>query len=223
MSRSYAADLLEDEGFGRTGLIGQLIPQRRSDLVMALVLIGASAVVLTNALALQKSHRSSSAPAPSATQSVPLPVPAPEEVRRMAAPAADPQPPAPAAAPSSAAPFPVAPRPPSKPAAPPRTENVPGAAPQTRTAQPSGIGALASEVTGSIRPPADVAVSPRVMDVQKALAKLGYGPIRIDGRIGVSTQEAIQRFERDRRLPITGEISDKMVQELNAVSGMSIH
>lgn len=71
-------------------------------------------------------------------------------------------------------------------------------------------------------PPADVAVSARVMEVQKALARLGYGPIRIDGRVSEATRDAIQRFERDRRMPVTGDISDRLVRALNEVAGFSI-
>ncbi len=74
----------------------------------------------------------------------------------------------------------------------------------------------------SVTPPAPVAASARVMEVQKALARLGYGPIRIDGRVSDSTRDAIQRFERDRRLPITGEVSDRLVRALNEVAGFSI-
>ncbi len=96
----------------------------------------------------------------------------------------------------------------------------PVAVPARAPAQ-SGIGALSAEITGSVRPPVDV-LSPRVLAVQKALANLGYGPIRIDGRSGGATKDAIERFERDRRLPISGEVSDRMVRELNAVGGTNI-
>lgn len=81
---------------------------------------------------------------------------------------------------------------------------------------------MSLQPAAAVRPPADIAVSPRVMEVQKALASIGYGPVPIDGRIGVPTQQAIQRFERDRRLPVTGEVNDRLVKELNAVAGFSI-
>lgn len=47
---------------------------------------------------------------------------------------------------------------------------------------PAGL--AAGDITGAVRPPADVGVSPRILSVQKALAKLGYGPLKIDGRPG---------------------------------------
>jgi hypothetical protein len=33
------------------------------------------------------------------------------------------------------------------------------------------------------------------------------------------TKDAIEKFERDRRLPVTGEMSDQVVRELAAVTG----
>lgn len=80
-----------------------------------------------------------------------------------------------------------------------------------------------ASVTGSVRPPGDVqAGSSRILAVQKALARLGYGPIKLDGQPGTETRLAIQRFERDRNLPVSGEISDRVVRELSTVSGTSI-
>jgi peptidoglycan hydrolase-like protein with peptidoglycan-binding domain len=70
--------------------------------------------------------------------------------------------------------------------------------------------------------PAAPQVDPRLQSVQRALARLGYGPIRPDGRPGSATRAAVQRFERDRNLPVTGEISSRLVRELAAVSGMPI-
>ncbi|WP_246164090.1 peptidoglycan-binding domain-containing protein [Blastochloris sulfoviridis] len=71
------------------------------------------------------------------------------------------------------------------------------------------------------RPPLPV-VDTRTVAVQRALARLGYGPVRPDGRPGGETRAAVQRFERDRNLPVTGEISDRLVRELASVSGMPI-
>ncbi|MEP9352132.1 peptidoglycan-binding protein [Xanthobacter sp. KR7-65] len=81
----------------------------------------------------------------------------------------------------------------------------------------------ASDVTGAVRPPADIGASPRILSVQKALAKLGYGPLKVDGLPGGATRSAVQRFQRDRNLPADGEISDRVVRELAAVSGMAVN
>lgn len=74
-----------------------------------------------------------------------------------------------------------------------------------------------------IRPPADVPSSPRVLAVQRALAKLGYGPLKVNGAMSAETRQAIQRFERDRKLPADGEVSDRLMRELGAVSGLAIN
>ncbi|MFG1477489.1 peptidoglycan-binding domain-containing protein [Xanthobacter sp. V4C-4] len=74
-----------------------------------------------------------------------------------------------------------------------------------------------------IRPPADVPSSPRVLAVQRALAKLGYGPLKVNGAMSAETRQAIQRFERDRKLPADGEVTDRLVRELGAVSGLAIN
>jgi len=55
--------------------------------------------------------------------------------------------------------------------------------------------------------------------VQRALADFGYGQINPSGVLDPPTQAAIQRFERDRKLPITGKISDRLTRELTVLSG----
>jgi len=62
----------------------------------------------------------------------------------------------------------------------------------------------------------------RVLAAERALSQAGYGPIQVDGRFGIDTREAIQRFERDRKLPITGQVNDRLMRELAAVTGMPV-
>jgi len=62
----------------------------------------------------------------------------------------------------------------------------------------------------------------RVTAVQRALNEFGYGPIRANGVIGPDTRTAIEKFERERKLPITGQISDRLVRELSATTGRSL-
>ncbi|MDF2120492.1 peptidoglycan-binding protein [Roseiarcaceae bacterium H3SJ34-1] len=64
--------------------------------------------------------------------------------------------------------------------------------------------------------------SKRVVAAQKALAKLGYG-VTPDGVFGAGTRQAIQRFERDRNLPQTGEVAGRTMRELAAQSGIQIN
>jgi peptidoglycan hydrolase-like protein with peptidoglycan-binding domain len=57
----------------------------------------------------------------------------------------------------------------------------------------------------------------RVSAIQAALARSAYGPLRADGVIGPQTRVAIMRFQRNRGLPVTGEISDDLVAELRSM------
>ena len=64
-----------------------------------------------------------------------------------------------------------------------------------------------------------IAPSQRVLAIQRALADFGYGQIRPSGTYDPDTRAAIEKFERDRRLPVTGQISDRFVRELAAMTG----
>jgi hypothetical protein len=85
------------------------------------------------------------------------------------------------------------------------------------------------------RPPASIPVpsrnetsanpasgSRRVAAVQRALTEYGYGQLKPTGTVGTETQAAIQKFERERKIPVTGQISDRLVRELTAVIGRPI-
>ena len=64
-----------------------------------------------------------------------------------------------------------------------------------------------------------IAPSARVLAIQRALAEFGYGQIKPTGVYDPDTRTAIEKFERDRRLPIDGQISDRFVRELAAMTG----
>jgi len=64
-----------------------------------------------------------------------------------------------------------------------------------------------------------IAPSKRVTAVQRALADFGYGQIKLTGVFDPDTRAAIEKFERDHRLPVTGQISDRFVRELAAMTG----
>ncbi len=64
-----------------------------------------------------------------------------------------------------------------------------------------------------------IAPTKQVLAIQRALADFGYGQIKPTGVYDPGTQAAIEKFERDRKLPVTGQISDQMVRELSAVTG----
>ena len=79
-----------------------------------------------------------------------------------------------------------------------------------------------------VRPPAPIPApvhitgSRRVAAVQRALSENGYGQLKATGTIGADTQAAIQKFERERRMPVTGQVSDRLVRELTVVTGHPI-
>jgi hypothetical protein len=86
--------------------------------------------------------------------------------------------------------------------------------------QPSTTAALSS--SNAMRPPASIPPltgARRVAAVQRALTEYGYAQLKPTGTIGADTQAAIQKFERDRKLPVTGQVSDRVVRELAAMIG----
>ena len=64
-----------------------------------------------------------------------------------------------------------------------------------------------------------IAPGPRVIAVQRALNDFGYGPVKATGVYGPETIAAIQKLERDRKLPVTGQISPRLMRELAALTG----
>jgi len=72
-------------------------------------------------------------------------------------------------------------------------------------------------------PIAEIIEAPdRVISVQRALTEFGYGQIRPDGKVGQETKAAIERFERDHHLPVTGKISDQLAEKLATLTGRPI-
>jgi peptidoglycan hydrolase-like protein with peptidoglycan-binding domain len=61
--------------------------------------------------------------------------------------------------------------------------------------------------------------SKRVIAMQRALAQFGYGQIKATGIVDGDTRAAIERFEREHRLPVTGQPSDRLARELAAMTG----
>jgi hypothetical protein len=77
----------------------------------------------------------------------------------------------------------------------------------------------------ALRPPAPIPAPPhspaarRVAAVQRALTDYGYGQLKPTGTAGPDTQIAIEKFERQHRMPVTGQVSERLVRELNAMIG----
>jgi hypothetical protein len=94
-------------------------------------------------------------------------------------------------------------------------------------------GAPAAAPTAIARPPAPIPVSSRaetltgpgsrrVAAVQRALTEYGYGQLKPTGTIGSDTQAAIQKFERERKVPVTGQMSERLVRDLASMIGHPI-
>jgi hypothetical protein len=132
-------------------------------------------------------------------------------------------PPLPAPRPASLAPSaPVAPSP--APLA--RAPETPAAAPRAaaREAEPAPVAAkkdLIAALLNGESPQDAAAPAARVAAVQKALIKAGF-VLRADGVMGATTRQALERFERDRRLPVTGDLSPRTLRELADQSGVAI-
>jgi Putative peptidoglycan binding domain len=65
--------------------------------------------------------------------------------------------------------------------------------------------------------------SPRVTAVQRALSEYGYGQIKQSGVLDEPTMAAIERFEREHKLPVTGRISERLVSQLTVLVGHSLN
>jgi len=87
--------------------------------------------------------------------------------------------------------------------------------------------------SNAVRPPAPIPTasrsdavqitgSRRVAAVQRVLTEYGYGQLKATGTIGSDTQGAIQKFEREHKMPPTGQVSDRLVRELIAMVGHPI-
>ena len=103
----------------------------------------------------------------------------------------------------------------------------PASAPPTpvaRPAPPHEVDPLAALIrsggtTGSV-PMADE----RVAAIQRALVKLGFAPrdTKIDGLVGGTTHQAIERFEKKMNWTVTGEPSAKVARALSSQSGIPV-
>jgi hypothetical protein len=192
-----------------------------------LILLAAASAITVNALGLQRGRH----PAPLFSmgrieQPAQAPIPPSRPMQSQAQPLV--QPPA-QPAPASAAPA-MAPVRPAKASGSSIAELIrTGHAPVRPAAvvadgKPSrdAIGELIRAGEPGLRPIANVGDPGRVAAAQRALIKLGYGPLKPDGVMGLGTRQALERFEKDRRLPVTGELAARTVRDLAAQSGIAV-
>lgn len=210
------------------GLLMRVFLHSPKDVLAGLLAAAAICAILANALFLQAGRHPSpmfgtvvTLPAPQAAAASPLPRPRPVEVtgrpfesdppeiRPVEARGADPR----HVEIKSAEPKSADPKIPD-----PMTSLVVKSTGAPATAAPAGV----------VRPPAPIpanapsAGARRVAAVQRALTQYGYGQLKPTGAVGADTQTAIAKFERDRKLPVTGQMSDRLVKELAAMIGHPI-
>jgi hypothetical protein len=228
------AEPSREEGIARRVLSFALRHPR--EIAVTLVLAGAGAAIAWNALALQDARHPAPLFAPR-SPAVPPPPPRADPLSRVIetgpAPAhagdqSTPLPPRPAGRDPVLDPAPLggpaarvpAILPPARPAAPaPAAVATPQAPAKMR--DPIGdlirLGQPAPIPPGFVgRPPGNI-----VSAGQRALARLGYG-VTVDGLMGPGTRQAIEQFERERRLPVTGEFGTQTARALSAHSGIPV-
>jgi hypothetical protein len=219
-------------------------PRRR--VVLAGVVVIAATGIAVNALVLQSARHpaplfaaveqarraAAAAPQKPAAERPPLPPTRPASEQAAATPTPVPSSPSPATAPSNSETTSLArlaadavekparandkPRAaaPEKPAPRPATQEA-----NAKPAPPKGD-ALGEMIRGGIVPPGGIPSEPdpKILQVQQRLARLGHANVKPDGFMGPATRAAIEKFERDRKWSVTGEMSPRLVRELGTVS-----
>jgi len=214
-----AAIAVEEE----RGLVMRMLLHSPKDTVAGLLAAAAICAILANALFLQAGRHPSpmfgsvvTLPAPQAAVVSPLPRPRPVELT---------------ARPGEADPPEI--RPVEVRGAEPRHVEIKSADSRNGDSRnPDAMTNLVVKSTGAptaapanvARPPAPIPATGarRVAAVQRALTQYGYGQLKPTGAVGADTQAAISKFERDRKLPVTGQMSDRLVKELTAMIGHPI-
>jgi hypothetical protein len=187
------------------------------DLVAGVLAFAAVSAIIANALFLQAGHHPSpmfgsvvAIPQAGLTPASPLPRPRPVELATRPADTSPPE-----SKPVELKPVEI------KPAEPKAAE------PKAADPLANLVKATATPVTSNVpRPPASIPTAVqgarRVAAVQRVLTEYGYGQLKPTGTIGSDTQAAIQKFERERKLPVTGQMSDRLVRDLVAMTGHPI-
>jgi Putative peptidoglycan binding domain len=235
--RRRAANAVAAEAEAEHGFLVRILLRSPKDTIAGLVAFAAVSAIIANALFLQVGRHpapmfgSLAIPAAALTPANPLPrprpveadgallEPRPTEIKPAESRVSEPK------APESKAPESKAPE--SK-------------ASESKAADPKSTDSIAHLVKGTAaaptasstiaRPPVPMPTvsrgdagqnigSRRVAAVQRVLTEYGYGQLKATGTIGSDTQAAILKFERDHKMPPTGQMSDRLVRELTAMTG----
>jgi hypothetical protein len=105
--------------------------------------------------------------------------------------------------------------------APVATNVPPNPAAPAAPAHPAAATVVAQPIAARRNDPiADLIGSPsRVIVVQRVLSDFGYGQIRPSGILDEQTSAAIEKFEREHKLPVTGRLSDRLLSGLAVMAG----
>jgi len=243
--RRRGAKAVAIEAEEERGLVMRLLLHSPKDMVAGALAVAAVFAIITNALFLQAGRHPSPMfggsvvtlppPAPPVAVASPLPRPRPVEVAVRPAEPAPAEPKAVEVKPVEAKPVEVKNSDPKT--SDPMTNLVvksTGSAPAaaSNAANPAVKPTSAAPVAALnvVRPPAPIpshgdtqsTAAHRIAAVQRALTQYGYGQLKPTGTIGSDTQAAIAKFERDRKLPVNGQMSDRVVKELTAMIGHPI-
>jgi hypothetical protein len=218
--RRRRAAVVAIEADAERGLVMRVLLHSPRDMIAGALAFAAVSAIIANALFLQAGRHPS--PMFGTVVAFPAAALAPNALPRPRPVEAD----ASLAEPRIAEPRLAEPKPAEKPAEPKLAD------PLTNLVKATSPGPAAAP-SNVLRPPAPIPVSPhaetpagpgsrRVAAVQRALTEYGYGQLKPTGSIGSDTQAAIQKFERDRKIPVTGQMSDRLVRELIAMIGHPI-
>jgi hypothetical protein len=207
------------EASDERGLLMRMLLHSPKDIVAGALAAAVAVAIVTNALFLQAGRH----PSPMFGSVITLPPPVPSVAA--ASPLPRPRPVEAAARPAEPAPVEVKPV---------EVKPVEAKPVEAKSADPmtslvvKSTSAIPAPAANVMRPPALIPIATqsagarRVAAVQRALTEYGYGQLKPTGAIGSDTQAAISKFERDRKLPVTGQMSDRLVRELSAMIGHPI-
>ena len=220
------------------GLLLRALLYSPKDMVAGLIAFAAASAIITNALFLQSGPH----PAPMFGTAVtsptsllmPNPLPRPRPVEADALALNEPK----RSDPSLFDPKPVEPPPEPKPVeqrtvvprpAEPRANDSHATDPMANLVRSTTSTPVPSpSPSNALRPPASIPTTgtiggaKRVAAVQRVLTEYGYAQLKPTGILGPDTKAAIEHFERERRLPVDGQVSDRLVRELYAATGHSV-
>jgi hypothetical protein len=210
--RGAGAKAVAVDADAERGLVMRMLLHSPKDMIAGVLAFAAVSAIITNALFLQAGRHPSpmfgSVVALPATGSVASPLPRPRPVDAMTR----------AAEPSPADPKPAEPKAADTLANLVKSTSAPAVTPSNTARPPASIPASSHNEMAA----GPAAAPRRVAAVQRALTEYGYGQLKPTGTVGSDTQAAIQKFERERKLPVTGQVSDRLVRELATVTGRPV-